>query len=155
MALPTDFVLHPKMTKKPPFSVERSGYEAVKGETIPRSRPAAKDKLITIPSEDVTTLWENLMRAVRKFGNAKAMGSRKIIKTHTENKKIKKIVDGQETEVDKPWTFYELSEYSYISFVEYETLVRQLGSALRQLGLVKNDRLHLFGATRYDTTLSS
>lgn len=33
--------------------------------------------------------------------NAKAMGSRKLVKTHQETKKVKKIVDGEEHEVDK------------------------------------------------------
>lgn len=33
--------------------------------------------------------------------NAKAMGSRKLIKTHQETKKVKKMVDGEEREVDK------------------------------------------------------
>src|SRR2546430_9486683 len=36
--------LYPKMTRKPPFSVEAPGYEKVKGETIPRRNPAAKDR---------------------------------------------------------------------------------------------------------------
>lgn len=33
--------------------------------------------------------------------NSKAMGSRKLVKTHQETKKVKKIVDGEEREVDK------------------------------------------------------
>jgi long-chain acyl-CoA synthetase len=149
MGLPSDYVLLPKMTKKPPFTVERPGYERVKGETIPRCHPSVKDKLATRPSEDVGTLYDNLKRAAAKFGNAKALGSRKLIKTHTENKKIKKIVDGQEKEVDKAWTYFELSEYHYMSYVEYEKLVLQCGSGLRQLGMTKDDKLHLFGGTRY------
>lgn len=135
--------------KKPPFSVERSGYEPVKGETIPRSHPSAKDKLATRPSEDVGTLWDNVRRAVNKFGNAKSIGSRKVIRTHTENKKVKKIVDGQEKEVDKAWTYFELSEYHYVSFIEFEKMVLQCASGMRHLGMTKNDKLHLFGGTRY------
>jgi long-chain acyl-CoA synthetase len=140
--------LYPKMTKKPPFSVEASGYEKVKGETIPRRNPVAKDKLITRPSEEIGTVFDNLKRSAEKFGNAKAIGTRKLIKTHTENKKVKKIVDGQEIEVDKKWTYFEMSGYTYISFVEYEKLALSCGSGLRSLGLVKGDKLHLYGATR-------
>ena len=141
-------VMYPKMTKRPPFSVEATGYEKVKGETIPRRNPIAKDKLITRPSDEVGTVFDNLKRAAEKFGNAKAIGSRKLIKTHTENKKVKKMVDGQEMEVDKKWTYYEMSGYTYISFVEYEKLALSCGSGLRNLGLVKDDKLHLYGATR-------
>ena len=140
--------LYPKMTRKPPFSVEAPGYEKVKGETIPRRNPVAKDKLITRPSEEIGTVFDNLKRAAEKFGNAKAIGTRKLIKIHTENKKVKKIVDGRETEVDKKWTYFEMSGYTYISFVEYEKLALSCGSGLRSLGLVKDDKIHLYGATR-------
>lgn len=143
------------MTKKPPFTVERPGYTPVKGETIPRCHPSAKDGLVTRPSEDVGTIWDNVRRAADKFGNAKALGSRKLIKTHTENKKVKKVVDGQEKEVDKAWTYFELSGYHYMSYVEYEKQVRQCGSGLRHLGMEKDDKLHLFGGTRYETQCES
>ena len=149
MASPAGEVLYPKMTKKPPFSVEASGYDKVKGETIPRRHPQSKDKLVSKPSDEVATVFDNLKRAAEKFGNAKAIGTRKLIKTHTENKKVKKMVDGQETEVEKKWTYFELSGYSYMSFVEYERLALQCGAGLRKLGLAKNDKVHLFGATRY------
>jgi long-chain acyl-CoA synthetase len=69
--------VYPKMTKKPPFSIEVSGYTKKNGETIPRRNPCAKDKLVTVPSDEVTTLYENLKRSAAKFGNAKAMGWRK------------------------------------------------------------------------------
>jgi long-chain acyl-CoA synthetase len=141
-------VLYPKMTKRPPFSIEAAGYEKQKGETIPRRNPLARDKLITRPSDEVGTVFDNLKRAAEKFGNAKALGTRKLIKMHIENKKVKKIVDGHETEVDKKWTYYEMSGYTYMSFLEYEKLALSCGSGLRALGLVKDDKLHLYGATR-------
>ncbi|EXJ83095.1 long-chain acyl-CoA synthetase [Capronia coronata CBS 617.96] len=136
-----------QMVKKPPFSVEVPGYQKKEGETIPRRHPLAKDKLITLPSDDVKTVYDNLKRASAKFGNAKAVGTRKIIKTHVENKKVKKIVDGQEVEVDKQWTYYELSGYSYMSFIEYDKLAHDLGSGLRHLGITKEKKMHLYGAT--------
>ena len=137
-----------QMVKKPLFSVEASGYEQVDGETIPRRHPMAKDKLITQPSDEVKTIFDNLKRAATKFGNAKAIGTRKIIKTHVENKKVKKIINGQEQEVNKKWTYFELSPYSYISFVEYEKMALDCGSGLAHLGVTKEDKLHLYGATR-------
>ena len=141
--------LYPRISHSPPFTVDASGYEPVKGETIPRRHPAAKDNLITTPSEDVRTIFDILKRSADKYGNAKALGTRRIVTTHVENKKVKKVVDGETKEVDKKWTYYELSGYSYVSFVEYEKMCLEIGAGLRKLGMVKGDRLHLFAATRY------
>ena len=150
-----DRSFYPIMSAKGPFSVEAPGYTPVEGETIPRRHPSAKDKLISSPSDDVKTIYDILKRSADKYGNAKALGSRKIVKTHSEVKKVKKTIDGQTKEVDKQWTYFELSEYSYISFVEYEKMVLQIGAGLRKVGMAKDDRLHLFAATRYRSTHSN
>lgn len=139
--------LHPKLTARGPFSVEVPGAEPVKGETIPRRNPKTLQGLSTTPEEGVTTIFELVKRSTAKFGNAKALGTRKLLNTHIEVKKVKKMVDGVETEVDKKWTFFELGPYEYLSYIEYERLVLQLGSGLRKLGLVAEDRVHLFAAT--------
>ena len=136
------------MQGRGPFSVEASGYSAVEGETIPRRHPVAKDKLISTPSEDVKTIFDIIKRSADKFGNAKALGSRKFIKEHYETKKVKKTIEGKTQEIDKKWTYYELSGYSYMSFVEYQQLVMKVGSGLRKIGMKKSDRVHLFASTR-------
>jgi long-chain acyl-CoA synthetase len=138
------------MVKKPPFTVEASGYDPVEGETIPRRHPTAKDQLRLRPSDDVTTTYDILKRASQKFGNAKAIGMRRLIKTHVENKKVKKVIDGVEQEVDKKWTYFEMSGYNYMSFIDYERLALQLGCGLKKLGLEKNNKAHLYGSTRYE-----
>jgi long-chain acyl-CoA synthetase len=140
--------LYPQMTGKPPFTVEAAGYQKKEGETIPRRHPAAKDQLIAMTADNVRTIYELVKRSAEMFGNAKAMGSRKLIKAHHEVKKVKKMVDGTPKEVDKTWTYLELSGYSYMSFVEYENLTLNLGAGLRKLGMSKGDKLHLFAATR-------
>lgn len=142
-----DLHIQPRMVKKGPFSVEAPGYESVAGETIPRRHPAAKDGLILRPAEDVATTYDNFRRSARLFGNNKAVASRKLIKVHVENKKVKKVIDGVEQEVDKKWSYFEKSAYSYKSFLEYEQLCLQLGAGLRKLGLEKDGRIHLYGAT--------
>ncbi|GAB1209803.1 hypothetical protein APSETT445_008584 [Aspergillus pseudonomiae] len=139
--------LQPRISKKPPFSVEVPGVQAVPGETIPRRLPAAKDGLIVIPVEGVETTYDVFRRSARVFGNAKAVASRRLIKTHEENKKVKKVIDGVEKEVDKKWTYFEMSPYSYKSFVEYEQMALQLGAGLKKLGLQTGDKIHLYGAT--------
>lgn len=145
---PRHYKPYPRMSRSGPFTVEASGYEPVKGETIPRRHPIAKDKLTTTPSDDVRTIFDILKRSADKFGNAKALGTRNLVKTHNETKKVKKTVDGKTEEVDKKWSYFELSGYNYISFVEYEKLALQIGCGLRKLGLVKGNRLHLFAGTR-------
>ena len=140
--------LQPRMSQNGPFTVEASGYEPIKGETIPRRHPTSKDKLITTPSKDITTIFDILKWSADKFGNAKALGSRRLVKTHHETKKVKKTIEGKTQEVNKDWSFFELSGYSYISFSEYERLVLQIGAGLRRLGMIKDDRLQLFAATR-------
>lgn len=144
-----DGYIQPYMYRKGPFTIEAPGYQKTKGETIPRRNRFAKDALITRPSADVSTVYENFVRAAAKFGNAKCFGSRKLIKTHTENKKVKKIVDGKEQEVDKKWTYFELSGYEYVTFNEYKNMALNAASGLRHLGVQKDDKLHLYGATRY------
>ena len=139
---------HPKSVKKPPFTVEVPGCEPVKGETIPRRNAATKDELKATPTEGVNTIYDIITYSSKKFGNAKAMGSRKLIKTHNETKKIKKMIDGKEQEVDKKWTYFELSGYNYMSFVEYERLVNQIGCGLKKLGMNAGDKLQIFAATR-------
>lgn len=135
------------MAHKPPFSLEVPGCEPVDGETIPRRHPQCVKELQNTPSKDVTTIFDIIKRSSEKYGNAKALGTRRLLKTHQETKKIKKMVDGEEQEVDKKWTYFELSEYEYLSFQDYEKLVLQLGAGYRKLGMKKNDRVHIFAAT--------
>ncbi|KAK9422667.1 hypothetical protein SUNI508_00530 [Seiridium unicorne] len=139
--------LQPKMSAKGPFSVEVPGAEPVEGETIPRRLPVSKDGLISKPVDNISTVYELVRVSAEKFGNAKAMGSRRLVRTHQETKKVKKIIDGQEQQVDKNWTFFELSPYEYITYHEYEKLVLNIGSGLRKLGMEKGDRVHIFAAT--------
>lgn len=131
----------------PPFTAEVPNYQAVEGETIPRRNVRCLDKLVDQPEEGVTTIFDILKRGSEKFGNAKALGTRRLIKTHVESKKIKKVVDGVEQEVTKEWTYFELSEYEYLSFYDFEKLALEIGCGFRKLGLEKNDRVHIFAST--------
>lgn len=137
----------PRIQVKGPFSREVQGAQAVEGETLPRRNPDLQDRLVTRPSPDVQTTFDIVRNSAVKYGNAKALGTRKLIKTHKETKKIKRIIDGVETEQDKVWTYFELSGYTYRSFVDYEKMVLNIGAGLRNLGMVKNDKLHIFAAT--------
>jgi long-chain acyl-CoA synthetase len=141
--------LYPIISDTPPFTLEVPGVKPVEGESIPRRNSQYVGKLLTQPEEGVATVFDIVTRAARVFGSARAVGTRRLIKTHNETKKVTKIVDGREQQVDKKWTYFELSGYTYLSFVEYEQQVLQIGAGLRRLGLVKEDRLFLFAGTRY------
>ncbi|KPM42969.1 Long-chain-fatty-acid--CoA ligase 1 [Neonectria ditissima] len=140
-------ILPLKQLQKPPFTIESPGYEKVPGETIPRRHPQAKDGLIDRPADDVYTVFDIVRRGARLYPTKHAAGSRKLVKLHKSTKKIQKNVDGQITEVEKEWQFFELSEYSFLTYKEYETLVLQVGSGLRKLGLSPEHKLHLYGTT--------
>lgn len=130
-----------------PVAVDVPGAQKVDGETIPKRNARHPDALVLTPHEDIKTLYDILRYSSAKFGNAKAVGARKLINMHKETKKVKKMVDGKEQEVDKEWQYFELGPYEWKSFVELEQLCVNVGAAMKQLGLGPGDRLHLFGAT--------
>ncbi|KAI4112766.1 MAG: hypothetical protein LQ345_006134 [Seirophora villosa] len=140
---------HPRaMIYKPgPYTSHVSGAKTVDGESLPRRTLAAKDGLKVVPQEGVETVYDILRHSAKKYGNAKALGSRKVLRTHDEVKKVKKMVEGKEETVDKTWTYFEMGEYHFMTFLEYEQLALQCGAALRKLGMQKDDRLHIFAAT--------
>lgn len=143
-----DKPIYPQMAKRGPFTVEASGYSKVEGETIPRRHPVAKDKIVETPDPSISTLFDLIKYASEHYGNAKALGWRKTIKTHQETKMVKKNVDGQMKDVEKKWTYFELGHYNYMSYVEYERLTLQVGSGLAGLGLNRDTVLHIFATTR-------
>ncbi|OCK75408.1 acetyl-CoA synthetase-like protein [Lepidopterella palustris CBS 459.81] len=148
--MPTDlksFYPQARSYKSGDLTVEAPGYEKVDGETIPRRNAKAKDALKLRPQEDIATMFDILKHSSAKFGNAKALGARKIIDTHEEIKKIKKMIDGKQQEVDKKWTYFELSGYEYLSFVEFEKQALALGAGFKKLGMSASDRVHIFAAT--------
>jgi long-chain acyl-CoA synthetase len=85
----------PQMTAKPPFTLPVIGATAVEGETIPRRHPEAVNGFLTIPEEGCHTLYDILIRAGKKFGEKKALGTRPVLNKHVETKKVKKVVEGK------------------------------------------------------------
>ena len=134
---------------KPPFSVEAPGFEKVPNETIPRRHPAYKDELRNIPAEGCHTVFDMISRSARVYPNHNAVGYRKLVKLHKETKKVQKNIDGEVREVDKEWQFFELTPFNFLTYKQYLERVLQLGSGLRKLGFTPEQKLHLFGTTRY------
>lgn len=127
--LPT---LQPRVIKSGPYTVEVEGVAKVDGETIPRRHSVAKERLHERPEPEVQTVLDILRQAAKIHGHAHALGSRRVLDTHTETKKTR---DKEGKLIQKQWTYYELSDYSYLSYVEFEQRALLAGMAMRSLGL--------------------
>lgn len=141
------FVPQPKVYRRGPYNVPVPGAVKKDGETVIYRNIKVKDGLHNTPAPDIHTVYDIFRKSAAKFGDAKALGKRKLIKMHNEIKKVKKMVDGKEQEVDKKWSYYELSGYEYMTFNEYEQLTLKVGRGYRAIGLEPGDRIHLFAAT--------
>lgn len=135
------------MVSEPPFTVEVPGAPDVQGETKPRRNIMAKDGLFTRPHPDVDTVFSLVKRSAELYSGERCIGTRELVQIHEETKKVPKIVDGKKEMVDKKWQYFELSDYSFITYAEYETLVLNLASGLRKLGVERGDSVHMFAST--------
>lgn len=136
------------MTAKPPFTLPAVGATGVDGETIPRRHPHAVNGFLAVPEEGCHTLYDVLIRTGKKFGDKNGFGTRPLIDKHIETKMVKKKVNGEEIDVSKEWTYFELGPYSWTKFGDYVELALELGSGFRKLGLSKGDKVHMYAATR-------
>lgn len=125
--------------------------EAKPGETAPRRRAAQKSAALTRPLDSkATVLPEYIEECVKKNLDRKCMGWRDLIEIHSEVKKVTKVIDGEERQVDKEWTFYEYSPYEYQTYSEVFSTVKQLGHGLTKLGLTSGEsKLHIFASTSH------
>ncbi|RWA10524.1 hypothetical protein EKO27_g4589 [Xylaria grammica] len=149
MALPTQYegVLPLHMVQKPPFSIPNETAPEIEGETKPYRHFKAKNGLITRPSPEIGTVYDLFTTTAKKHGDKAAIGSRTLVKTHVETKKVPKIIDGVKTEVDKKWSYFELSPYKFLTYKEYEARALNVGAGLRKLGLEPGDTIHIFAST--------
>lgn len=125
--------------------------EARKGETAPRVNGRLKNREpIKRPlGLKCNTVYEFIVEVFEKGGDRQCMGYRDTIEIHRQKKMIKKVVDGEEVEVEKTWMYYELSDYKYETYKEVLTTIHQYGRGLVKMGLQpgNNDRLHIFAST--------
>ncbi|CCH46070.1 Long chain fatty acyl-CoA synthetase [Wickerhamomyces ciferrii] len=123
------------------------------GETAPRRNAKLKDlTAIKRPAGyKANTVYEFILEAFERGGDRDAMGYRNIKEVHKEKKKVKKMVDGEEQEVDKTWLYYELSDYKYESYRQVNKYIHDYGRGLVQLGLKPSGehKLHIFASTSH------
>jgi len=123
------------------------------GETAPRRNAKLKDlTAIKRPiGYKANTVYEFILEAFNKGGDRNAIGYRDIIEIHKEKKKIKKLIDGEEQEVEKTWLYYELTDYKYETYNQLNKFIHDYGRGLIKLGLKPNgeNKLHIFASTSH------
>jgi long-chain acyl-CoA synthetase len=119
------------------------------GEGGVRRLAICKDRLLTEPAPEVKVVPDVLDYAAKKYGDVRAVGWRDVVDVHKEEKKVKKMVDGEEREETKTWSYFELSDPKYLTFSEYRMATREVGRALAHLGFGKpDDVVAIYAATR-------
>ena len=134
------------------FSIEVCENDPIAGETRPRrNHKVGTGKLSFTPENGVNTIFDVVMRGVRRFGDAPALGTRSVIGEHVEV--LRKVDDGnngreQSAGQEKRWSTFERGPYSWMSFKEYGMLVQHVGAGYRKLGMKKGDKVHVYAGTR-------
>ncbi|WFD28405.1 long-chain-fatty-acid--CoA ligase [Malassezia nana] len=107
----------------------------------------ASDHLVEQPAEGVDTMGKVLDYSRQKYGTRKLIGTRDLIREHHDKKLVKKMVDGEEVEETKTWTYYELSDYHYYTLNEFVDMVNLFANGLDSIGLNHNSRFNIFAST--------
>ncbi|CCH59116.1 hypothetical protein TBLA_0B02740 [Henningerozyma blattae CBS 6284] len=131
------------------YSVE-VGPQKDKTETAPRRATYAKEGSIERPKDFKSkTVYEFALECCQRGKDRKALGWRNIIDVVTEKKIIKKTINGKETEVEKNWSYYHLSDYKYITYVQLASNIHAIGRGLIDLGLKpgESDKVHIYAST--------
>ena len=119
-----------------------------KGESRVRRLEKTKDRLVTGPMEGINTVHDVLLHASRVHGERNAYGFRDIINIVEEQKEVTKMIGGKEVKETKTWKYFHLSEYKYISYLEFKSGVSEVSRGLVKLGVEKNDVFNIYAQTR-------
>ncbi|KIJ30199.1 hypothetical protein M422DRAFT_234970 [Sphaerobolus stellatus SS14] len=121
--------------------------EAKPGESRVRRSPLHPEYLTERPMEGVDTAHDVLLYNARVHGTKQAFGWRDIVDIHEEVKDVKKMVGGKEVIEKKTWSYWQLSDYKYVSFIEFRDTVSEVAKGLVELGLQKEDVFNIYSAT--------
>jgi hypothetical protein len=101
--------------------------------------------------EGINTVYDVLLHASRTHGERKAYSYRDILDTIEEQKEVTKIVGGNEVKETKTWKYFHLSDYKYISYLEFKTCVSEVARGLLKLDVKKGDVFNIYAQTRQVT----
>lgn len=122
--------------------------EAKPGETETRRSVISPHELVTTPADGVATIYDLLVYSADTYSDRNGFGYRRLERTFREEKEVTRKVNGNMVTEKKSWTFFQLSGYHYYTYQEALEKAAILGAGLKQLGLVRNDKLHFFASTR-------
>lgn len=132
-----------------PGSVE-FGPEPKQGEGRARKNFLVADgELAVRPMDGIDTVYDVLAYVDRTYQGKNAIGYREIITTHVEEKEVVKIVGGKEVKEKKKWSYFELSEFKYLTFTNLRVTSESIGRGLADLGLKRGDIFNIYASTRY------
>lgn len=106
-------------------------------------------KLVDGNDAQIPTVYELIQRSARLFPSQNGFGARKLIKLHEEEKEVTKKVKGKEQKEMKKWQYYEMSDYSWMSYKQIADDAHVIGSGLRALGLDKDSSFNIYAATTW------
>jgi long-chain acyl-CoA synthetase len=121
---------------------------SIQGQTKPRRsvKSPSPNELTTTPGPDVRTATDIIQYASKNYGNRELIGSRSLVKVHSEEKTLMK--DGKETK--KTWQYFEMSDYKWLSAGEFGQIVGEIGSGIASLRYTAGDICILFAGTSSD-----
>jgi hypothetical protein len=99
----------------------------------------------------ILTVYDLAKSAQDEWGDKAALGSRKVVKQHAEQKQITKMINGVEQQVNKTWYYSELSPFYYRTYTDLGTESTAIGAGLRELGVNPGDNVGLYAETSYLT----
>ena len=115
----------------------------------PRRSHHSPDALIATLNPEITTLYELLKyNAARLPPSQPLFGSREVVRVVEEEKMVTKTVGGVETTEKKVWKYFELSEFSWMTYRQCAQDALHIGAGLRKLGLSAHSKVAIFASTR-------
>ncbi|KAI8078679.1 uncharacterized protein BX664DRAFT_342473 [Halteromyces radiatus] len=115
----------------------------------------APDAVVRVPDTNVHTLYDVLQNSVKKYGDRKAFGSRRLEKMVEEEKEVTKFINGVETKEKKTWKYFQLSPYEYITYKEVSDRAHAIGNGFAALGLDPKAKVEIFSGTNMNWLLTA
>lgn len=122
---------------------------------VRRNALVADGELAARPMDGMDTVYDVLAYVDRAYGDKNAIGYRDVVDIHVEEKEIIKNVGGKEVKEKKKWSYFQLSEFKYLSFAELRKTSEAIGRALADLGLKKGDIFNIYASTSVNWQLMS
>ncbi|WFC99460.1 long-chain-fatty-acid--CoA ligase [Malassezia yamatoensis] len=126
-------------------SVAVSGADGSEGQI--RRSFLSPDHLVERPAEGINTMVDLLNASRKRNGPKRMIASREILRELKEEKNITKKVDGNDVQEKKTWTYYVLSDYTYMTLNELCDRIAAFGAGLSALGMDHTQRFNIFAST--------